>query len=723
MAEENDRYSVLVVDVDGIPGGPEGAASRLAKKFKMPLEVAEQLVASVPAVVKRDVGRDEADRYAAALRALGAASRVVRFRTDTGAQAAVTGILKPRRSSSSLGAAARDAVRTSGAYMSVKKRGAEGEAVGGERGDAIASDTVETRPIDESIEDTIVVDVDAADWALPVGVAGGAKDAPAEVPSAIDAPHPPVDESAEDPFDIDAFALPSSIGRDRTGSGPAAGSEDFASRYSGDFGAASADFAAMSSAGYNAVPASFVAPLDGDEEEDVPAPPPGRPNAYDELMAMGDSSSQLPGITEPQRNQRQPRPVRPPAAHVPKPAPTEEERKHVPNFDLDDFNVLDLGSRPSDSATGLELDTDKPHLSGAHQAVRFDDFDDRPLSRSGGSKPLSASGTSRRLSVSGAQPRADLNRSDSGASGAVPRTHSSGGTAIGGDDHLLSDGDPLARSAAGRRTSGAQGRVTGGFNAQRERNRRGTQRIARTLVTLTLLVIVGSAIAAGAILYLRHAGSRDAVRFAQGDIYTEHHLRLGESDAVRACAREPEESQWVCRYSREWYQEYFGNVPAAVLDRAPNACLGHFEESGSVARERLDCTLSSGADEVPVRLARLRERTCDRPLDALEEGETTVCRFSDAARVLPKEAEFLTAQDVVTAEVQYRRVMELNTDVGTLATREFMVRMPGTPGSYYYFAPSVGMFVRRALVAGAATSRVTYFEDDGQGRGVQVWPR
>lgn len=267
--------------------------------------------------------------------------------------------------------------------------------------------------------------------------------------------------------------------------------------------------------------------------------------------------------------------------------------------------------------------------------------------------------------------------------------------------------------------------VVGGFDARAERSRKSTQRFVRTFVRLLLIVIVGVAGASGVYLYLGYVSQKDARRFAEASTYYEHHLRLRGGDAVRACALvEAEPPSFSCRYSKEWFATWLPDLEPALVERAPGACFGTLREDGQNLYEILDCTLSvqrDGATEKE-RLYFSRARECATRLADIEVGGSTECRVGKVARVLLPRAEAPSPDLGTTLTFEYRRNVDLPTDVGTLATREFIVR-GGSTAEYRYYAPSIGLFVRRAELAGSASLRISYSERGGQTAGTQVWPR
>ena len=928
MSEENHRYSVLIVGISGIAGGPVMAVERLTEKFRLPREVAEQLVAAIPAVVKKDVEHAEAELYATALREIGAEARMVRFNAPVEAVAAGAGIVTPRRASST-SSVAREAARTSGAYSEIRRQpslsgdsarrpmhivrsatGSQDATVDepiqktvmgspesmGFRLPAAPADPPRPMETSQDAEDTIMMRSDAlAGLPSPEAIAqmiadgdgpdGAAAEAPAvseeqalvdqtPEPASFDAdvafepaefeadtasesasfgvvsfdadsefepasfdadagveavppaspeaaassslesagwsvpPVADVDADAEsDPrialpsseetppsgsFDLQAFALPDGIRSGSQQAAPAGGMEDELADSAAAFFEQAAGELAETTA-QNGPNADLLKRLSGDfgiAEEDVGPPPPAtdgfpssgafdvaRPSAFDELMAMGDSSSHLPGIDAsmsrlaageaPTRQQvrRPPSPFAPPAsaarpspfgaspatppAERPRSAfsdPTEErpaftgppvagaaDGASMLDRTVEGFGVLPLRDSRNESGLNLQLDTKKPHLTGPQTAIgdgpRWQAEPRRPSSE----LELAPTGVDIDPSV---EPRHPARRTTPGGQQAVRGTvgvpESARAPAGLSLDGVASGASRKTRAPRPKRAA-ASAPVIGGFTATHERNRRGTQRVVRVLLTLMVVIIAVSGLLAAGMLYLRHAAAQDATRFAQGSEYVEHILLVEgrasadaaaeSADAIRACAGDGVAPDLVCRYSREWYTAHFGTVSDAVADRAPGTCFGHLTEDGTSSVEELDCTLTSAAGE-PLRLARLATRRCDASLLELPVGGSTACRFGEVAQLLPKDAEFMTSVDSTERlTLEFRRELELSTDVGPLATREYLVSDESGPREYHYYAASLGTFVRQAPLAGAANLRVTYTERDGRGSGVQVWPR
>jgi len=76
------QYNVVVIRFGAAIEGPGEASTRLAKRFGIPAEAADKLVASLPALVKRGVARGDAEKLATVLRSDGFEVRVVAQRQE-----------------------------------------------------------------------------------------------------------------------------------------------------------------------------------------------------------------------------------------------------------------------------------------------------------------------------------------------------------------------------------------------------------------------------------------------------------------------------------------------------------------------------------------------------------------------------------------------------------------------------------------------------------------
>lgn len=731
MAEETDRHSVLIVGIDGIPGGAVAASTRLEQKFRLPRPVADKLVSSIPAVVKKAVSMDDAQRYAAAIRSIGAEARIVPFSPNKKERAAVTGILKPRRPRASVSESKRaDVGRSSGGYIAVNKRRerdgggprGEGTPAGGiapassgasARTDVAAPSVTDNKQApapaaktsSPNLKETMMgTGFDPSAFALP-GALGSVP------PGARDAAPPPTPASVLDLFDDSA---PEKIQSD----------EDFFGALSGDFGTVGdAEFLddgkslSASSAGGAAV---------GTEEG-------GRPSLFDELMALDDSGIGIGtagglgfGMSESGESKGRERkpaakqsPAKPSASGGKKPkdslelsgpfddpafASSDPEVKPPVNGrtgGVDQFGNLELGADPADSA--LQLDTDKPHLSGAFDAVDSAGFEVPEDDDFG-------------LPVPAAQVRGTIQMSglSDPLAAEIERT--------------LAQSQPTERSRVS--ADGSVQDVTGGFSAAAERSRNSNSKFVRAVGLMILLTIVAGGAVAGFFFYERWAATLDATRFAEATNYFEHTVRLPASESgpasyVRGCAQlDPSAQTFSCRYSKEFYQFYFPGMSSSLQNAAPGSCFGTLTEGGAGSAEVLDCTVSAsdGVSSATVRVYAGSFRDCATSLTSLESGGVAECTLRTAAVELSADAS-PPAGDEVAASFEFKRPFQLDTDVGDIGTREYLVTQDGHPSEYHHFAGTLGMLVRSAELGGAAGLRLTFADRGGSTAGHQAWPR
>lgn len=711
MSEASERYSVLIVGIDAIEGGASEAVVRLEKRFRLPRNVAEKLVSSIPAVVKKDVTMGEAQRYASALRSIDAECRIVPFKSSASNKASVTGILRKKSKSRRGDSTSREAVRTSGGYTMVKRRRNEDEHPA--EGD-------ETHELDD-VADFLGALADPDEGTPMGGVRSASGEAEAVertivgIGGAAQRPSPATKTAR---FDPSAFALP-----DHLGSGEHA-PVSVSDGGSGDFGA------------IGEAPNEAPAAPEGAVADEPPA---GRPSVFDELMALGPDSQlgvqargalEASGAIAPvdaeivtgQEPAVSPEAERPSAERIRTERPAEELATSGPSR-VTEFGTLELAGA-DESGIGLELDTDKPHLTGRHMAVGAregadeDEFTEPPSS-------LAGSGVSRAFDPDADDVRIGLASGSGDFDGVRPRS--------GAVRRMRDVGTPMSEPGVRRSESGPTPRVSssnpahvvGGFDARAERSRKSTQRTIRTFLGLILMIIVFVAGAYGVYFYLQYAASADSKRFAEASTYYEHQIRLPNGDAVRACALVGEDSpEYVCRYSREWYASHFVGLSEAVLDRAPGACFGALYEDGQTFDSTIDCLVETGSGDATekTRLYVSTRRECDASLTAVEAGNSVSCRSGSVAEVLAQRADAPTLPLEEELEFTYRRDVQLATDVGAIDAREFMVE-GGETTEYRYFAPEIGLFVRRAELAGSARLRLTYSERAGQTSGTQVWPR
>ena len=685
MTDENERHSVLIVGIDGIPGGPAAASTRLEQKFRLPRPVAEKLVSSIPAVVKKDVTMEDAQRYAAAIRSIGADARIVPYSANKKDKAAVTGILKPRRPRTGLSESRRgDVVPTSGGYISVnKKREAAGEPSPREQGTAaggiVPAAAAAVSPEDSKDETR----VEAASLETAKTIIGTAFD-----PSAFALPSTLNAEGSEDdaaPALLDPFEA----------SGPAALSGNFIGTSTDEFGAADTAF------------------VDSEVSEG------NRPSLFDELMSMGDSGIGMSldsgdfGLSESGEAEARKKEKVSPAPSRGEGGPKREtgDRTIVSSESgpakVDQFGNLELGDDANASGLRLQLDTDKRHLTGSFAAIsesggfdtsneRSDEFDLPPA-------PPKAKGTVRLSALN--DPLAEE----------IERT--------------LRESQPIERPKMPM-ASGSAKYVTGGFSAAAERNRNSNSRFARVIGWMILLIILAGGAVAGFVFYERWAATLDAKSFAEAPNYFEHTTRLAASEDVpanfvRGCAQsDPAVPTFSCRYSQEFYESRFPEVDSDIQAAAASRCYGTLFDDGQSSAELLDCKVTVARPEgnVSARFYVAFQRECEVSLLMMESGDTTQCTFAEALEVLANDAAPPSGERVPVG-VEYKRPFELDTDVGGLASREYLFTGAGRNAEYHYFSESVGLFVRAAELGGAASLRLTFADRGGNTAGHQAWPR
>lgn len=678
MAEETDRHSVLIVGIDGIPGGPAAATTRLEQKFRLPRAVAEKLVASIPAVVKKDVSNEDAQRYAAAIRSIGADARVVPYSTSKKEKAAVTGIQKPRKPrSGSIGEANRGEVApSSGGDMSVNRR--RDDDAPSAREESTAAGGI----------------VPAAASAVPSDVDSRDETRLAE-PAALGTAKTIMGTA----FDPSAFALPSSIGSEDSAANEAVGGSDVGGHESGGPSDAAAE-----DSGFG----SFLSDFEAADTEFIDSGA-QRPSLFDELMSMEDSGIGISpdagdfGLSE---SGEAAAPSPPPRKEAPSAPMTSSTTGPLdpppPSTAVDQFGNLELGGGDDPDSSGLQLDTEKPHLSGSFRAISVPDG----LEDSGGPDlpppPSKAKGTVR-LSALG-DPLAEE----------IERT--------------LRESQPIERPRTDLAIPASD--PTGGFSAEAERHRNSNSRFAKVVGWMILLIILAGGVGAGYIFYERWAATLDAKNFAEAPNYFEHSTRVRtESDGVvtfvRGCAQpDPTQPIFSCRYSREFYENRFPDVEQDLHAAAASQCYGELVDDGQGSTETLDCSvrMNRGEETLSARFYVASTRECDESLLMMESGDVTECRFGEVSRTLAS-ADVPPSVEPAAVTVEYKRPFELDTDVGGLASREYLFTSPGNAQEYHYFAESVGLFVRAAELGGAASLRLTFADRGGNTAGHQAWPR
>jgi hypothetical protein len=368
---------------------------------------------------------------------------------------------------------------------------------------------------------------------------------------------------------------------------------------------------------------------------------------------------------------------------------------------LGGFGNLELGVDPADSA--LQLDTNKPHLTGSFDAIDSGGFsvpagDEFGLPAS----PAKAKGTIRMSALS--DPLAEE----------IERT--------------------LAQSQPTERIRSALGDpsidVTGGFSAAAERDRNSNTQFAQVIGWMILLIIVAGGALAGFVFYERWAATLDSKRFAEATNYFEHTVSLdGAADGlesfVRGCAQpDPSVPEFSCRYSQEFYQFYFPEVAADLQNVAPGSCYGTLSESGLSSSEVLDCTVNvtRSNGNASVRFYAASHRSCETSLTALESGDVAECTLRHVVAELAPESAPPNGTEV-SASYEFKRPFELDTDVGGVGTREYLVTRADDAGEYHHHAASMGFLVRRAELGGAAGLRLTFADRGGSTSGHQAWPR
>ena len=679
MAEETDLHSVLLVGIDGIPGGPAAATTRLEQKFRLPRAAAEKLVASIPAVVKKDVSNEDAQRYAAAIRSIGADARIVPCSPSTKERAAAAGSLQPHelRASAATHSNRGEVGSTSGGYLSVNRRPDSG---------ALA----------EREEST------AAGGIVPAGARAVPRDSDSRDQTRVAEPGEirTAKTIMGSGFDPSAFALPSSI---RSRSQEAANDSDNSP------GLGAADFLHLDDFGGGAEFGDSPGNLDGADTEFLDSGG-QRPSLFDELMSMEDSGIGIApaagdfGINEAGEAEA-PSPLSrsEPSFEKPNPSgapPTELWDPPAPNSGVDQFGNLELGGGDPDSS-GLQLDTKKPHLTGSFAAV----------SQSGSFEEAGG---------------LDLPDPPPGKAKATMRLSALNDPLAEEIERTLRESGPIERTRIAAPTRD----VTGGFSAEAERHRNSNSRFAKVVGWMILLVILTGGVAAGYVFYERWAATLDAKAFAEAPNYFEHTTRVEGADGavvtfVRGCAQpDPAQPSFSCRYSREFYEPRFPDVHPDLHAAAASRCYGELSDDGQSSTETLDCAVqvNQGDESVSARFYISVNRQCDDSLVMMESGDTTECRFTEVSTTLDPGA-VPPAGEPLAVGVEYKRPFELDTDIGGLASREYLFTTPGAPQEYHYFAESVGLFVRAAELGGAASLRLTFADRGGNTAGHQAWPR
>ncbi len=827
MSEENSRYSVLIVGIDGIEGGPPAAAARLAAKFRLPRANAEQLVDSIPAIVKKDITRNEAQRYVSAIRSIGAEARVVPFRSDAVGVAKVTGIVRPLRRGGGDKGRESGTARSSGSYINVNRRRC---ADNGEKPDGVAETSGSYRSIapgrrgerplgnEESLLDTpedappagrgaddrgdaaAVVDSpgDGAEESSGVefSVTGGGSEGEGESAEDLfawaDALPDPGTSAAErafsaskpelppdaapgespDPADsMDRFSLPSSLSGalgDGAGAGPGTDQDDGPShdrftlpsslpamrsgdeRDSDDLaagGAATGDRPAgddladdpfalppgvmragagsqeSADDGASGDAAPDVDDLDWDRNaltemdeaaaKQLEEPGPGiakkRPTLFDELMAI-DSD---PAIDRTELGDLLPGSGSTQAANE---KPSEEARaRKTPDRSgpsLSDDGNLDLGGS-SNLGDALELDTDKEHLTGHHEAISLEDGDPRGVT---GSRPPATEMMSALdlTGFSGSSPSAGPGRAGSRSA--------SGDSGVAGAPGMGSGAPPPTRPAPGDGPS----HVVGGFSAKSERSRSRGKRVYGFLKGVFLLGLLAGIGFGGWYGWTIHSGNVYPTQFASSQFFYEFQLRVGDGYAIRACAGRDDNS-FLCRYSVEFFREAFPDAELPVAELASATCFGTLTDDGTNMNEEIDCVVEKDrGGELRRYLFRYESyRRCASSLLELEPERAVECDCHAGGEMSVDRA--VPSPGPPRPEkmrYEFRRELSLNTDVGYLPAREYSVTSESSDlAELVYIAPDVGLVVRRARLAGSTTLRLTYMEEPARGGGQSVWPR
>ena len=686
MADDNERHSVLIVGIDGIPGGAAAASTRLEQKFRLPRPVAEKLVASIPAVVKKDVTMDDAQRYAAAIHSIGADARIVPYSANKKEKAGVTGVLKQRGPQPAMSESKRgDLVPTSGGYMSVtKKRGTDNELAERDEGTA-------------------------AGGIVPAGASAALRDVePEDHPSAESSPIGTANTIMGTAFDPAAFALPAALNSGTPADGAMTNPDLFEDVDAG--GGAIAGTIGTATDEFGAADTEFA----GAEVSEG-----NRPSLFDELMSMDDSGI---GMSPDRGDFGMSQSGEAAARKLPDPRPSLSESNPTREFadsqttssaagptGFDQFGNLELGGDPSESGLNLQLDTNKPHLTGSFAAV----------------------------SDSGAS---DSSRSDkSGEFDLPPPPPKAKGTVLLSAltdpleeeiERTLRESQPVERTRTLEAGFLSAKNATGGFSATAERHRNSNSRFARVIGWLILLIILAGGAGAGFVFYERWAATLEAKNFAEAPNYFEHTTRFatsadGHANFVRGCAQpDPTVPTFSCRYSREFYQTEFPEIDSAIQTAAASQCYGTLFDDGQSSAEILDCKVSVTRAEgtVSARFYAAFHRECEISLVMMESGDTTQCTFSEVVELLAADAATPSGERV-TVQVEYKRRFELDTDAGGLASREYLFSHTDRSAEYHYFSESVGLFVRAAELGGAATLRLTFADRGGNTAGHQAWPR